>query len=202
MQQYYEQTQPSEDETRRFCTVKALATKKTMDEYGAFQKARSGGNALGKALYGSGNITMREMYLQSFEVIFDAYYRPSLTQRMFSRSRGQLNGNSQKICMIVEGTRCSASYYEGPLKLSPMELDKEDCQDSTFTEEQVIARAKRTAMRIMRRHGNRVVVSMELASIRPFYRPYYVAFYGELEMGKKVRYIAIEADGFKTDNSL
>ena len=42
----------------------------------------------------------------------------------------------------------------------------------------------------------------EPALYRPFYRPYYVAFYGEMEMGKKVRYIAIEADGYKTDNSL
>ena len=33
-------------------------------------------------------------------------------------------------------------------------------------------------------------------------RLYYVAFYGEMEMGKKVRYIAIEADGYKTDSSL
>ena len=40
------------------------------------------------------------------------------------------------------------------------------------------------------------------ALYRPFYRPYYVAFYGEMEMGKKVRYIAIEADGYKTDSSL
>ena len=40
------------------------------------------------------------------------------------------------------------------------------------------------------------------AMYRPFYRPYYVAFYGEMEMGKKVRYIAIEADGYKTDSSL
>ena len=42
----------------------------------------------------------------------------------------------------------------------------------------------------------------EPALYRPFYRPYYVAFYGEMKMGKKVRYIAIEADGYKTDSSL
>ena len=60
----------------------------------------------------------------------------------------------------------------------------------------------RVAMRIMRRHSGHIITSMEVASYRPFYRPYYVAFYGEMEMGKKVRYIAIEADGYKTDSSL
>ena len=76
------------------------------------------------------------------------------------------------------------------------------CQDSTFDKEKIIAQAKRVAMRIMRRHSGHIITSMEVASYRPSYRPYYVAFYGEMEMGKKVRYIAIEADGYKTDSSL
>ena len=37
---------------------------------------------------------------------------------------------------------------------------------------------KRVAMRIMRRHSGHIITSMEVASYRPFYRPYYVAFYG------------------------
>lgn len=181
--------------------MKVLATKKTMRETDAFQKARGGGNLLGKAMYGSGKITLRQMYLQSFEVIFDAYIKPGLVQRLFSRS-GLGNNASQKIVMIVEGTRCTPSLHESPLQLYEMDLDPEDCQKSEFPKEKVVAQAKRIAMRIMRRHSGFIVTSMELASFRPFYRPYYVAFYGEMEMGKKVRYIAIEADGFTTDSSL
>lgn len=178
----------------------ALITQKTMTDSEAFVKARGGGNLVGKALYGGGKITMREMYLQSFEIVFDAYYRPGIFQRLSPKKK--LNGGSQKICMIVEGTRCSASYVEKPLKLYEAELDRDDCQDSSYSRDKVIAQAKRVAMRIMRRHSGRVITSMEVASFRPFYRPYYVAFYGEMEMGKKVRYIAIEADGYKTDSSL
>ena len=110
--------------------------------------------------------------------------------------------NDEKMMVFVEGTRCTASYHEQPLPLYEADLDPDMCQDSTFDKEKIIAQAKRVAMRIMRRHSGHIITSMEVASYRPFYRPYYVAFYGEMEMGKKVRYIAIEADGYKTDNSL
>lgn len=96
-----------------------------------------------------------------------------------------MGGNSQKICMIVEGTRCTASYHEQPLPLYEADLDPDMCQDSTFDKEKIIAQAKRVAMRIMRRHSGHIITSMEVASYRPFYRPYYVAFYGEMEMGKR-----------------
>ena len=108
-----------------------LITQKKMTDSEAFVKARGGGNLIGKAMYGGGKITMKQLYLQSFEVVFDAYFKPGLVER-----------------------------------------------------------------------SGHIITSMEVASYRPFYRPYYVAFYGEMEMGKKVRYIAIEADGYKTDSSL
>ena len=178
-----------------------LITQKKMTDSEAFVKARGGGNLIGKAMYGGGKITMKQLYLQSFDVVFDAYFKPGLVERFFTR-KGQMGGNSQKICMIVEGTRCTASYHEQPLPLYEADLDPDMCQDSTFDKEKIIAQAKRVAMRIMRRHSGHIITSMEVASYRPFYRPYYVAFYGEMEMGKKVRYIAIEADGYKTDSSL
>ena len=166
-----------------------LITQKKMTDSEAFVKARGGGNLIGKAMYGGGKITMKQLYLQSFEVVFDAYFKPGLVERFFTR-KGQMGGNSQKI------------YHEQPLPLYEADLDPDMCQDSTFDKEKIIAQAKRVAMRIMRRHSGHIITSMEVASYRPFYRPYYVAFYGEMEMGKKVRYIAIEADGYKTDSSL
>lgn len=75
-----------------------------MTDSEAFVKARGGGNLIGKAMYGGGKITMKQLYLQSFEVVFDAYFKPGLVERFFTR-KGQMGGNSQKICMIVEGTR-------------------------------------------------------------------------------------------------
>ena len=126
-----------------------------MTDSEAFVKARGGGNLIGKAMYGGGKITMKQLYLHSFEVVFDAYFKPGLVDRFFAR-KGQMGGNSQKICMIVEGTRCTASYHEQPLPLYEADLDPDMCQDSTFDKEKIIAQAKRVAMRIMRRWTLRI----------------------------------------------
>ena len=60
-----------------------LITQKKMTDSEAFVKARGGGNLIGKAMYGGGNITMKQLYLQSFEVVFDAYFKPGLVERFF-----------------------------------------------------------------------------------------------------------------------
>ena len=51
-----------------------LITQKKMTDSEAFVKARGGGNLIGKAMYGGGKITMKQLYLQSFEVVFDALW--------------------------------------------------------------------------------------------------------------------------------
>ena len=41
-----------------------LITQKKMTDSEAFVKARGGGNLIGKAMYGGGKITMKQLYLQ------------------------------------------------------------------------------------------------------------------------------------------
>lgn len=180
--------------------MKVLATKKTMTEKEAVQKARGGGNVFGKALYGSKDIHLRLMYLESIEITFRAHYKPPILSRLFSRE--YTPDMSQKICMIVEGTRCTASYNERPLQLISMNLPEDDVQKCAFPEEKIIETAKRVAKRIMRRQAGKIVTTWDVESYRPFVRPYYVAFYGEPKMGERIRYLPIEADGFKVERSL
>ena len=63
-----------------------LITQKKMTDSEAFVKARGGGNLIGKAMYGGGKITMKQLYLQSFEVVFDAYFKPGLVERLDRKS--------------------------------------------------------------------------------------------------------------------
>ena len=177
-----------------------LITQKKMTDSEAFVKARGGGNLIGKAMYGGGKITMKQLYLQSFEVVFDAISSPALWSA-FSPARP----DGRQLAEDLHDRRGHALHGELSRAAAPALRSRprsRHVQDSTFDKEKIIAQAKRVAMRIMRRHSGHIITSMEVASYRPFYRPYYVAFYGEMEMGKKVRYIAIEADGYKTDNSL
>ena len=90
--------------------MKITATVKTMTPGEAMQKARGGGNALGKAMYGGKDINLRLMYLENFEIILKLNYQPAPLMRWLGiKPKGP---ESQLIRMIVEGTRCTASYHD------------------------------------------------------------------------------------------
>ena len=180
--------------------MKISATPKTMSEAEAIQKARGGGNSIGKAMYGNKDITLKLMYLENREVILTLHYQPAPLLRWFGiKPRGP---ETQKIRMIVEGTRCTASYAEDPIRTVEIEVDDDEAvQQTEFSDEKIIATAKRPALRMVRRQVGKVATA-ELDSMRSFYRPYYIAFYGELKMGERVRYLPIPADGFRVDRAL
>lgn len=180
--------------------MKITATHKTMGTEEALSKARGGGNMLGKAMYGKKDITLKLMYLESREVILQLNYRPAPLLRMLGiKPKGP---ESQKIRMIVEGTRCTGSYVEDPIATEVVEVPDEGCvQNTEYSDENILQAAKRPALRMVRRQIGRVATA-ELVSMRSIYRPYYIAFYGELKMGERVRYLPIAADGFRVDRTI
>ena len=170
-----------------------------MSEAEAVRIARGGGNSIGKVMYGGKDITLKLMYLESREVILTLHYQAAPLLRWLGiQPKGP---ESQKIRMIVEGTRCTASYAEDPVKLVEVDADEDAVQKTEFPDERIIATAKRPALRMVRRQIGKIATS-ELDSMRSFYRPYYIAFYGELKMGERVRYLPIAADGFRVDRAL
>ncbi|MCR5369546.1 MAG: hypothetical protein K6E83_02420 [Clostridium sp.] len=176
------------------------ATPKTMTDAEALRTARQGGNVFGKALYGGGEITLKLMYLESREVILDLYYQPAPIMKILGKGE-KPDKPSQKIRMIVEGTRCTASYSEDPIETREIDIKEEMLQKTEFPDDKIIAAAKRHALRMVRRQIGRVAVA-EVNSMRSIFRPYYVAFYGKYEMGKRIRYLPIEADGHKVERVL
>ena len=95
--------------------MKITATPITMTTEEAMKKARQGGNVFGKALYGGGEITLKLIYLESREVIINMDYQPAPLIKWLGLSE-KFKKPSQKIRMMVEGTRCTASYAEDPVK--------------------------------------------------------------------------------------
>lgn len=172
----------------------------TMSEEEAMKVARGGGNLLGRAMYGKKDITLKLWYLENREVIFNLDYQPAPLMRWLGKTESKRP--SQKIRMVVEGTRCTASYAGEPIKTREIEIeDSEAIQKTTYPDEEIIQTAKRLAVRMVRRQIGQVPHA-ELYQMRPIYRPYYIAFYGELKMGSRVRYLPIPADGNRVERSL
>ena len=174
--------------------MKITATPKTMSEAEALRVARGGGNVFGKVMYGGKDITLKLMYLESREVILNLHYQPAPLMRWLGKDK-TCGPTVQKIRMIVEGTRCTASYAEDPLKTCAVEVENENAvQKTEYADDKIFAAAKRPALRMIRRQIGKVAFA-ELDSMRSIYRPYYIAFFGEMKMGERVRYIPIAADG-------
>ena len=179
--------------------VKILATPIVMNPGEAMIEAKKCGNVFGKALYGKEKITLKLFYLESEEVILNLYYQPAPIMKLFGKKDNTVP--STKIRMVVEGTRGGASYAETPITVQEVTVSESAIQKTDLTEEQIVQRAKIPALRMVRRRAGRVVTG-DLYKMRSFYRPHYVAFYGNMEMGSKVRYICIPADGNKVERSI
>ena len=172
----------------------------TMSEEEAMKVARGGGNIIGKAMFGKKDIALRLWYLESREVIFHLEYQPAPLMRWLGKTSSKRP--TQKIRMVVEGTRCTASYAGEPIRTHEIEIeDSNAIQKTTFSDEEIVQTAKRMAVRMVRRQIGQVPEA-KLYQMRSIYRPYYLAFYGELQMGKRVRYLPIPADGNRVERAL
>lgn len=166
---------------------------KTMSEEQALKVAMGGGNFIGKALYGKQDITLKLMYLESREIIFEMTFLDAPLIHLFKRHKNIAPGK-QKFRTMIEGTRCAASYLPEPLETQTKEVDEEQIQNSTFTDEKLIRSGKYLCRRLVRRQLGKTVTT-EVAEMTTIYRPFYIAFYGAVELGAKVRYLPIAADG-------
>lgn len=177
--------------------MKILATPKIMSDAEALSIARKGGNAFGRVLYGSKDITLKLLWLESREVILRLNYQPAPLMKWL----GKGEYTSQNIRMIVEGTRCTASYAEHEIQTRTVDVPEDSIQKTEYPDDKIVATAKRPALRMVRRQIGKTATA-ELVSMRSIYRPYYIAFYGEYEIGKRVRYLPIPADGNKVSTDL
>lgn len=181
---------PDDDKERE--KVKVLATPILMNPGAAMAEAKKCGNVFGKALYGKEKITLKLIYLESREVILNLYYHPAPIMKLFGKK--EPTEPTQRIRMVVEGTRGGASYAEYPIQVEEVEIVEAALQKTEMTDDDVVNRAKIPATRMVRRRIGKIVTA-DLYKMRTFYRPHYVAFYGDMSMGNKVRYICIPADG-------
>lgn len=173
--------------------MKIKCFQKTMSEDRAMNIAKCGGNILGKILYGNKPIQLKLMYLENRYIEYEMTYSANAISNLLKKQKQQEN-KKQKIRVMVEGTRCTASYVQDEIKATLKSVKEEDIQFSEFTDEQIIAKGKDMCRRMVRRQVGSFI-TLDVISMESVYRPFYIAFYGELVEGTKVRYLPIAADG-------
>ena len=161
----------------------------------AIKIANNKGNIIGKMLLKDKDIsTVKSLYIENKIITLNMTHQPNIiTKSIFKKD----SSKKQKITLIADGSTGGVAYYEsGPQKES-INILEDEVQMSAYEDDVLIEKAKRLARRIVRKQigGN---VSLELVSIESIFRPFYVAFYGELKEGTKIRYLPIAADGCRS----
>jgi hypothetical protein len=135
---------------------------------------------------------MRTIFIENKLITYEITAVPGLITVLFRKNAAS---RKSKIRIIANGSTSGVAYYDDSgLEIVEMEVSGEQVQMSDYSEAALVTRGNVLARRILRRRvgGN---VTLEPLEIRSVFRPYYVAFYGALTEGSKVRYLPIPADG-------
>ena len=178
--------------------VKIKALPIVMPEEEALKIASGHRNPIVKAMAGKKKITLRVMYLENRYYIYEMTYQKSVLENLLKKEAEETR---QKIRIIVEATTCSASYTSDPIELNEIEVDELSIQPTYYDDRRLEDCGVRMARRMVRRRVGKQIL-MKTLSVEKFYRPYYIAIYGDMVEGTKARYLPIAADGFEVNTTL
>jgi hypothetical protein len=170
-----------------------------MTESEAKKKGESKSNFIGRLLVRSKMSKLELVYFPFLLVEFNQ----ECTQGIFhieKQRKDERNNNIKTIIIICDGTTNSTALTDTLPDLSKTEVDKVQIKERLFTEQDMVSAAHKLAFRMTRRFfGNRDIV---LHYTREIYRPYYIAWYGDITESNKARYLPIAADGFNINREI
>lgn len=178
--------------------------KQKMGREDALKKANTKGDWLWSILFANKPLSKLELWYFEYQIFeVETVETPSLIQAIRKKKITEENDKpcAKIIEVMVNGSTGGVALVNDTLEIEYMDFDPNtNIQNSVFATDETENRAKKLANKI----GHRVMGGMHEASIlskRSVYRPYWVAFYGEVKEGSKVRYITIAADGGKNSRA-
>ena len=177
-------------------TIHALPI--VMSKSEALRIASGEKNPIVRAMARNKKINLRLMYLEHRYIIYEMTYHDSFLNRMIQKESVE---EKQKIRIIVDTTTCSASYTSDPIYTEEIEVDDLSIQASYYEDQRLEDKGAMLAKRMTRRRVGKNI-SIRTVKSMTFYRPYYIAIYGEMIEGTKARYLPIAADGHEVNTTL
>lgn len=143
-------------------------------------------------LFGRKAKDIRLHYVEYKLITYEIIHAPGLIERAIS---GKREAKKQRITMIANGSTGGVSWAETlPEILAVKDVNEDIIQLSDKLEDDLIRRGKKIAMRVIHRHVGSIP-ELKVLSVESIFRPYWVAFYGDVVEGSRVRYLPIVADG-------
>jgi hypothetical protein len=107
---------------------------------------------------------------------------------------------SSKISVLVSGTTGQASIIDQFPVLHEEDSNQKNMIEPYVPQEKVVESATKCANRFIIRRA-RAIPLVKSVQTELLFRPYWVAYYGEVMEVKKIHYLPIQADGYQTTTS-
>ncbi|MDB0440417.1 hypothetical protein C4R89_12830 [Clostridioides difficile] len=170
--------------------IRALPIKITKDE--AIDIAKSGKSSLLSRLILK-NKEVHEVRLHYIEFkIVTLKIHPNKSTFMKKKRTNNVN----ELNILVNGSTGAGSIVqELPISEIVKNVDSNIVQYSDKDERRVKAKANKMAIRLAHRFMGGIP-EVEIVKIESIFRPYWVVFFGKVELNTRISYLPVEADGF------
>lgn len=171
--------------------IKAFPVK--VDKAEAEKIALAKGGLLWRTVFAGKELSeIRKHYIEFKLITFEAVHSPAFLQKVLFH---KTETRRQNILMLANGSTGSVSWVESMPDIITVEaVDENIVQLSDKDDEYLSSRGRRVAMRVIHRFAGGIP-ELKVLKIESVFRPYWIAFYGDVVEGSKVRYLPIAADG-------
>lgn len=142
---------------------------------------------------------VRLHFIECKLITYEITHKPNILDKLFAR---KIKSSKQTITMLADGSNSSVAWVETMPDIVTVEgVQDEQIQYSDRDEKTLINRGRSVALKVVHRHVGGIPEIREIM-VESVFRPYWVAFFGEVAEGKKVYYSPIAADGCKMQKTI
>jgi len=172
--------------------IKASVIKMTESE--AWEKGKSKCNIIGRLLVRD---EMSKLEIAYFPFLL-VEFRQEHSRHIWRRRKDTGGNNISVITIICDGTTNNAAFADTLPDFIKTEVGEEQIKKRLFTEQDMISESQKLAFRMTHKFiGKNEII---LQNTYEIYRPYYIAWYGNITEENKARYLPMAADGFGINN--
>lgn len=159
-------------------------------------KAQKQGTPLARLVLKKGaEYELKLLYVEYKIIEYQLTFRPSRITKLINKIlRKESFDSKTKIRVIGNGSTGGVAIVTDMPAIIKKEVNKEEIQYSLYKDDHMIEKGKRAATKLVKRQTGGFP-EMSLIKIYSVFRPFYIAYYGELIEGNKIRYLPIPADG-------
>ncbi|HEY3426377.1 MAG TPA: hypothetical protein VGL27_16390 [Negativicutes bacterium] len=159
----------------------------------AAKLAQTQGGFLAKLLCAGKSLSeIRLHFIECKLITYEITYTPGWLEKIIFRKAAV---KKQTITMLADGSNGSVSWVNSlPEVVTLQDVDESQVQYSIKNDNDVINKGMMLALKVVHRHVGGLP-DIKMLKLEKVFRPYWVAFFGEVIIGNKVRYSPIAADG-------